>query len=151
LFLTPVVHGWRAARIALIGCGPLADCTTEQLRRVATAAALGARQRRVVRIAFALRAPVDGAAAAQAVAEGLTLAAFSGDSYKSHERSGPPAEQIRIVASAETGESEAVLERAVERGRILGELLQPGSRAVQRALEHTDAIGVRRSRGGDRT
>jgi leucyl aminopeptidase len=121
LFLTPVVHEWRAERVALIGCGPLADCTTERLRRVATAAALGARQRRVARIAFALRAPVDGAAAAQAVAEGLMLAAFSGDGYKSHERSGPPAEQIRIVASAETAESEDVLERAVERGRILGE------------------------------
>jgi leucyl aminopeptidase len=130
LFLTPVVHGWRAARIALVGCGPLAEFTTERLRRVATAAALGARQRRVARVAFALRPLAEGAAAAQAVAEGLMLAGFSGDNYKSYERSGPPAEQLVVVttvttvaAGASVGprDSEEMLEQAVERGRILGE------------------------------
>src|SRR6188474_503609 len=51
LLVTPVTNGWRAARIAFIGAGKRADFSTERLRRVAGAAALGARQRRVQRLA----------------------------------------------------------------------------------------------------
>src|SRR5512145_1750899 len=52
LFLTPLGGQWRAARVALIGAGKAADFDTERLRKVVTAAALSARQRRVRRIAF---------------------------------------------------------------------------------------------------
>jgi leucyl aminopeptidase len=119
--LLAAVPGWRADRVALIGAGTRAEFTTERLRRVATAAALAARQRRVRRIAWALRGDLAAAAAAQASAEGLLLAAFSGDSYKSGERSGPPAEQI-VVSVANVAEADRPgLEAALERGRILGE------------------------------
>ena len=53
----------------------------------------------------------------QAITEGLMLAAFSGDRYKSQDRGGPAPEQMLVVASG----GAAALERAVERGRILGE------------------------------
>ena len=46
------------------------------------------------------------------------LASFSGDAYKSGERSGPPLEQALVVAGA--GQRRG-LEAAVERGRVLGE------------------------------
>jgi leucyl aminopeptidase len=118
LFLTPVMKGWRAPRIALIGCGPAQDYTVEQLRRVATAAALAARQRRVPRVAFVLRGAVDPVHAVQAITEGLMLSAFSADAYK-QDRSGPPAAQLLVVAS-DVAQS-VDLERAVERGRVLGE------------------------------
>jgi leucyl aminopeptidase len=124
LFLTPVVKGWRSTRIALIGAGREADFSLERLRRVATAAALGAKQRYVPRIAFMYRAPaeraLDPALAVQAITEGLILAAFSGDRYKNQNRSGPAAEQTLVVVSPSIGR-ESELERAVERGRVLGE------------------------------
>ena len=86
LFLTPLTD-WAAPRLALIGAGKAADFDTERLRKVATAAALAARQRRIQSIAFVNRGGGEPAAAVQAIAEGLVLATFSGDAYKSGERS----------------------------------------------------------------
>ncbi|MGH9311425.1 MAG: leucyl aminopeptidase, partial [Vicinamibacterales bacterium] len=57
------------------------------------------------------------AAALQAITEGLMLAGFSGDTYKSGERSGPPAEQALVVSE----QQDPSLQAAVDRGRILGE------------------------------
>ena len=124
LFLTPVVKGWRSTRVALIGAGREADFSLERLRRVATAAAMGAKQRYVSRLAFVHRTPtdraLDAAQAVQAITEGLILAAFNGDRYKSQNRSGPAPEQSLVVVSPAIGR-ESELERAVERGRVLGE------------------------------
>jgi leucyl aminopeptidase len=122
LFLTPVLEGWRAGRIALVGCGCASDYTLERLRRVATAAGLAAKQRRVARIAFVHRTggTLDPSAAVQAIAEGLLLAAFNSDRYKSRDRGAPPPERMTVVAAPGYG-SQAGLEQALERGRILGE------------------------------
>ena len=117
MYLTTLT-GWGAPRVLLVGCGPRASFTTEQLRKVATAGALAAKQRRVKRIAFVVRGSVPGAAAIQASVEGLMLAAFNGDSYKSGEKSGPPPDEIVVAVS--DGEK-ASIEAAARRGRILGE------------------------------
>jgi leucyl aminopeptidase len=119
LFLTPVVRGWKARRVALIGCGPVPEFNTDRLRRVATAAVLAARQRRVARMSFVNRGPLDPIAAVQAIAEGLLLGTFSSDLYKSADRGGPPPEEMLVVAR-DAGDEKA-LASAVERGRILGE------------------------------
>ena len=119
LLVTPVTNGWRAARIAFIGAGKRADFSTERLRRVAGAAALGARQRRVQRLAWLNRGDLPLLAAVQAATEGIALSAFSGDRYKSGERSAPPIDQALIIAVSVEEPSE--LEAAIERGRILGE------------------------------
>jgi leucyl aminopeptidase len=55
----------------------------------------------------------------QAATEGIALSAFSGDRYKSGERSAPPIDQALIIAVSVEEPSE--LEAAIERGRILGE------------------------------
>jgi leucyl aminopeptidase len=123
LFLTPVLEGWRAGRIAVVGCGRASDYTLERLRRVATAAGLAAKQRRVARIAFVQRAAgstLDAAASVQAIVEGLLLAAFNSDRYKSRDRCAPPPERMTVVAAPGAG-APAALERARERGRFLGE------------------------------
>jgi leucyl aminopeptidase len=117
LFLTPLT-GWGASRVALIGAGKPADFDTERLRKAAAAAGLAARQRRVKRIAVLSRSITEQALAAQAIAEGLVLANFSGDVYKSGERSGPPLEQALVAAGQG---QDAALQAAVERGRVLGE------------------------------
>ncbi len=119
LFLTPVISGWRAQRVALVGAGKLDSLTTERLRRVVTSAALDARQRRVKSVAVVVRGNLEPAAAVQAIAEGLTLAAYSGDRYKSGERAAAPPEQMLVVGSSPEGAD--ALERAAERGRVLGE------------------------------
>jgi leucyl aminopeptidase len=118
VFLTPLAGEWRAARVALIGAGKAADFDTDRLRRLATAAGLAARQRRVTRLAFLSRGAGEPAAAVQAIAEGLVLASFSGDRYKSGERSGPPVEESLIVAGEHASRA---IEQSAERGRILGE------------------------------
>jgi len=120
LFLTPAGSGWRAARVALVGAGKRAEYTTERVRRAATAAALGARQRRVPRITWWHRGDVDVAAGVQAATEGFILASFSGDRYKSGERGGPPPDEVAIAVAANTPGATG-LEAAVERGRILAE------------------------------
>jgi leucyl aminopeptidase len=119
LFVLPVVSGWRAARVALIGCGRLEEASMERLRRVASAAALAARQRRLPRVAFVNRGLENAVDSAQAITEGLVLASYSGDRYKSGERGGPPAERT-VVVDERTADA-AALERAVERGRVLAE------------------------------
>jgi len=117
-FVTPAAGaGWKPARVALAGAGKTAEFDTERLRKLATAAAMMARTRRVARVAFLLRGDLPPDDAAQAVAEGLLLSAFSVDQYKSGERLGPPAAELLVVAPG----GDAALARAVERGRILGE------------------------------
>src|SRR5690349_14095041 len=74
LLLSPVAErGWHARRLALIGAGPV-EGGAELMRKVAAAAGLSARARRVERAAFVVRGKGDVALLAQAAAEGLTLA-----------------------------------------------------------------------------
>jgi leucyl aminopeptidase len=122
VFLTPAgSSNWHAGRVAVVGGGRLEDFNTERLRRIATTGALAARQRRVKRIALLVRGGLDATAAAQATAEGLTLAAFSADQYKTGERLGPAPEEMLVAVDADEGSARPALEAAVERGRILGE------------------------------
>ena len=89
------------------------------MRRIAGAAALGARQRRVQRFAWLNRGDIPLLAAVQAATEGIALSAFSPDRYKSGERGAPPIDQVLIVAVSVDHPAE--VEAAIERGRILGE------------------------------
>ncbi|HXG54577.1 MAG TPA: leucyl aminopeptidase [Vicinamibacterales bacterium] len=117
LFITPLT-GWGAPRVALVGAGARSAFTTERLRKVATAAALSAKQRGVRRMAWLVRGENTDASAVQASAEGLMLAAFNGDGYKSGEKCGPPPAEMVIVAP---GGDPASVGAAARRGQILGE------------------------------
>jgi leucyl aminopeptidase len=119
LFLTGVADaGWKARRVMVIGAGPAAAFDSEMARRVASAAGLAVRQRRIGRAAFFLRtdtvAGTDPAALAQAVAEGLTLAEFNIGRYKTADPAPAPPPSWIIV-------DPGGIEAAVARGRILGE------------------------------
>jgi len=118
LFLTSLTRDWKTRRIALIGAGKASELDTERLRKLAMAAGLAARQRRIRRTAFLMRGAGEPALGVQAVAEGLTLASFSIDRYKSSDRSAPPVEEAFIITSEP---ADSALELAVERGRVLGE------------------------------
>jgi leucyl aminopeptidase len=121
-FVTPIVTGTaKAARVAIAGAGKAADFDTERLRKLATASALLARGRRIPRVGFLLRGPVGPLDGVQPVVEGLILAAFSVDQYKTGERFGPPATELAVVAPQPDATTVRALERAIERGRVLGE------------------------------
>jgi leucyl aminopeptidase len=113
--------GFKPTRVAIAGAGKPADFTTERLRKLASAAALMARGRRLARVAFVIRGPIPAREAAQAITEGLILAGFSGDQYKTGERFGPAAAELTVVAPPEAAGASPALEAAVARGQILGE------------------------------
>jgi leucyl aminopeptidase len=121
-FVTPVIGGaGRAGRVAVAGAGKAADFDTERLRKVAAAAALLARGRRLSRVGFLVRGPIAPVDAVQPVVEGLILSRFSVDQYKTGERFGAPASDLTIVVPQQDAGAQRGLERAIERGRVLGE------------------------------
>ncbi|PYR93519.1 MAG: leucyl aminopeptidase [Acidobacteria bacterium] len=120
-FFTPVTSEWKARRIALVGAGRASELTLDRLRKLAAAAAMQARQKCIDRVAFLERGGLDGPGAVQAIADGLTLSAFSADQYKSGERLGPPPAEFTVVVPAERGTSIRELGDAVERGCVLAE------------------------------
>src|SRR5436190_2012104 len=66
LFFTPIAdRSWKARRIALVG-GGAGERSTELVRKMATAAGLSARAKRIGRAAFVVRGHGDTAALAQA-------------------------------------------------------------------------------------
>jgi leucyl aminopeptidase len=132
LFVTPVVDpGWRAGRIALIGAGRESAFSSFLARRLATAAGLAGRSRRAGRLAFVGRAgvadpsgDVDVAGLVQSIAEGLTLSEFNGATYQRGGDQHGPVPSFAVVIPRLQGsspETPARIERAVRRGRVLGE------------------------------
>jgi leucyl aminopeptidase len=126
-----VVDGtWKTRRVLFVGAGRQTAFSTATARRVATAGALAARQRRVGRLAFYLRPGLpdpagdfDLAGFMQAVVEGLTLAEFTAGTYKTSDQ--PPASPDTTIVlptlSDTSPESEPRIEAALKRGRLLGE------------------------------
>jgi leucyl aminopeptidase len=127
LFITPVVdRSWKGRRVALIGAGPQDAFGTYVGRHVATAAALGARQRKIESLAIVVRyvgrAGTDELVAlVQASAEGLALAAFDGASYKTVDPAPAPPPRCVVVVDGDTRLDHSKFDAAVHRGRILGE------------------------------
>jgi leucyl aminopeptidase len=131
MFLTPLVRGsWRAHRVALVGAGAPADWGPDRARKVASAAALGARDRRARRVAFLHRSgvgesqptgPADGTDWAQAIAEGLMLGAFASGKYKTEEKERVALSELTLVLPGADSGRTAALQAAAARGRVLGE------------------------------
>ena len=137
--------GWRAPRVALVGAGPAASCTTEVLRRVAITGALVARQQRLRRVALLMRpgTSVPVAEAVQAVAEGVTIANYDGASLKTADH-----DPVWITDAAVAGVAGGdALAAAVDRGVILGEATnqarelanEPGNRLTPRVFAERGA------------
>ncbi len=116
--LTVAGGAWSSTRVALLGAGPKAACTTERWRRLGTVAGLTARQRRAPRVAFAVRTEEGPGEVLQVVTEGLHLANYDGGSLKSSQEAPKPWLESALLALP--GASMA-LGGAVERGRVLGE------------------------------
>jgi len=110
---------WKTHLVMLVGAGPMADLTSNHLRRIAVVGGLAARQRRLSRVAVLFRSgsTVDPLLAAQAMAEGAVLANYDGAGWKTTGQPPSWVEGVEIVmASAPAG-----AQAGVDRGRILGE------------------------------
>jgi leucyl aminopeptidase len=132
VFVTPAAAaGWRPRRVAVIAAGAAAAFSPATARRLATAGALVARQRRAARVGFLLRpglptaaGDVDQVGFAQAAAEGLTLAEFDGGSYKTIDPAPGVLTSLTIFLPDlpdTSPESRPRIESAVARGRLLGQ------------------------------
>ena len=132
LFVTPVTdRRWKARRVLLIGAGALADFETDLARKLAAAVGYAGRQRRVESLGFVLRpglpdasGDLDVAALVQCLAEGLTLAEFSGGTYKTVEPAHVSPVRLAIVVTDlndSSPETPRRLEGSLARGRLLGE------------------------------
>jgi leucyl aminopeptidase len=117
IFLTAITDSsWKSRRLVCVGAGKSADFTGELARKVAAAAGLATKQRRVARVAFVVRAgKADEAEVTQAVAEGLTLAEFNAGIYKTSDP--PPGKAPEWIIVGGKTDCSAV----VARGRLLAE------------------------------
>jgi len=106
--------GFAAERLLIVGAGKRQNFGTAELRKIAAAAVRHLKSRSVKRVAFLAREQDRGAAAAEAVAEGLLLGNFEGDKYRTEKRPDP-------VESAALLGFDAAAQAGVERGRIIGE------------------------------
>jgi leucyl aminopeptidase len=118
-FLTPLVEGgFRAARLAAVGLGQRSDFTVDRARRVATAIALTARQKRIPRVVFYADVPLDSPELIQAIAEGLTLAEFDAGAYKTTGYDRFELTGLGIIVAASRHEAAS---HAAVRGRVIAE------------------------------
>ncbi|HWF13376.1 MAG TPA: M17 family peptidase N-terminal domain-containing protein, partial [Candidatus Acidoferrales bacterium] len=111
--------GLAAQRLLVVGAGKKAKFGTAELRRLAGAAVRALKSRQVKNVAFLAREDDRTAAAAQAIVEGMILANFDSDKYKTDKKPGN-----EIISAALAGWEEAARADAdlgLSRGRIIAE------------------------------
>lgn len=121
-------EGVTAGRVLLLGCGGSAAVTPDLARRLGTAAGLASRARGKGRVAIVAYGPLKGEGAVRALAEGLTLAAFHVDAYKTKDRKLADLHSAAIVVSEGGAHT---LADAVALGAVIGEATN-----VARAVSH---------------
>src|SRR5271168_3710417 len=111
--------GLAAGRLLLVGAGKPEKFDGTILRRVAGVALRSLRAKSVTRMTFLLREGERNAAGAEAVVEGLLLASFDSDFYKTEKKNGKTMEGVALAA----GEGALVedIEEGMARGRVIGE------------------------------
>jgi len=108
----------KARRLLLIGCGDRGDYKARQISQMAGTAARFLRSKSVKSIAIVPRTDANPENAAQIVIQGAIMGLFEADKYRTKEKE--ERELARIVVSIDDADEKA-LQRAVERGRIVGE------------------------------
>ena len=140
VFQTHAGLPWKTPRVLLVGAGKRQDCTSERIRRIATTAALSARQRRAPRLALVHR---DGtglgpARAVEVLAEGVTLANFEGASFKTEpDTTWLDSVELRVAAARHGGLRR--LRRARRQGADDGRVLEHRAHDGERARQPPDA------------
>jgi leucyl aminopeptidase len=118
VFLLHFPEGLAAQRLLLIGAGKPEKFTLPDLRKIAGTALRQLKSRGVKKLVFLTRGDEQGPAAAQAVVEGLVVADFESDKYRTEKKKG----EIESVALAgfDSGLG-ANLTAAIDHGRVIAE------------------------------
>jgi leucyl aminopeptidase len=109
--------GLKGERLLVIGAGKKDKFSQAELRKLAGAAFRFLKTRGVKRLAFLARESEANSGAAQAVTEGLLLADFEGDKYKTAKKAVAPVESAALLGWA----AGSGAEQEIERGRIIAE------------------------------
>ena len=109
--------GIAAERVLVVGAGKRDKFTTAELRRLAGAALRYLKSRSVKRLAFLVREDDRNAASAQAVTEGLLIADFESDKYKTEKKNDKEIESVLLAGFASA--PAAQIDAAVARGRTM--------------------------------
>ena len=111
--------GLAAQRLLVVGAGKKAKFGMTELRRLAGAAVRALKSRQVKSVAFLAREDDRSAAAAQAIVEGMILANFDSDKYKTDKKPGNEIISAALAGWEESARADADL--GLSRGRIVGE------------------------------
>lgn len=139
LVLLHYPEGLDAKRLLLVGAGKREKFAVGDLRKIAGTAARYLKSRGVKNMVFLTREGERGAEAAQAVTEGLLVAEFESDKYRS-EKKNKAIESVSL-AGFDNGQGDA-LHSAIERGRVIAEsqnfardlINEPSNRLTPRML-----------------
>ncbi len=134
-----ILEGLEAKRLLLVGAGKREKFAVGDLRKIAGTAARYLKSRGVKKMVFLAREGERGADAAQAVTEGLLVAEFESDKYRS-EKKNKAIESVSL-AGFDNGQGDA-LNSAIERGRVIAEsqnfardlINEPSNRLTPRML-----------------
>jgi leucyl aminopeptidase len=112
-------QGLAAQRLFIIGAGKKDKFGTAELRRLAGAAVRSLKSRQVKRVAFLARENDRTAAAAQAITEGIILANFDSDKYKTDKKQNSEITTATLAGWDEASRTAA--DQGLARGRVIAE------------------------------
>jgi leucyl aminopeptidase len=112
-------QGLAAQRLLIIGAGKKEKLGAAELRKLAAAAVRTLKSRQVKQVAFLVRESERSAPVAQAVVEGMILANFDYDKYKTDNKPGNEITSASLAGWEET--SRADTDTGLARGRIIAE------------------------------
>jgi leucyl aminopeptidase len=119
---TTLLHypqGLAAQRLFIVGAGKKEKFGTAELRRLAGAAVRALKSRQVKRLTFLVREKDRSEAAAQAVVEGMILANFDSDNYKTDKKPGNEITSAAIAGWEESARADA--DHGLARGHTIAE------------------------------
>jgi leucyl aminopeptidase len=111
--------GLAAQRLLVIGAGKKDKFGTAELRRLAAAAVRHLKSRQLKSVAFLARESDRSAAAGQAIVEGMILANFDSDKYKTDKKPGNEIISAALAGWEESSRADA--DAGLARGRVIGE------------------------------
>src|SRR5882762_9370602 len=112
-------QGLAAQRLLILGAGKKDKFGTAELRRLAGTAVRTLKSKQVKRVTFFVREGDRSAEAAQAVVEGIILANFDSDKYKTDKKPGNEITAAAITGWEESSRGDA--DRGLARARIIAE------------------------------
>jgi leucyl aminopeptidase len=151
---TTLLHfpqGLTAQRLLILGAGKKEKFGTAELRRLAGAAVRTLKSRQVKSLTFLARENDRSSAAAQAIAEGMILANFDSDKYKTDKKPGNEIMSAALAGWEESSRADA--DQGLARGRIIAESQnfarelgnEPSNRLTPRMLADRAATMARES------